>query len=96
MFEPREQTRGIHMKTQHSHLRAVVTEDGAAILNSTAGTITTLNSTGAFVWQGLERGEGADMIVQKLAGETGEDADAIQKDVLAFIDAMKKEKLLAR
>jgi hypothetical protein len=84
------------MKPEQAHLRAVVTQDGAAILNSTAGTITTLNSTGAFVWQGLERGEDADMIAQKLARETGEDADTVQKDVLAFIDAMKMEKLLAR
>ena len=75
-------------------MRAVVDQDGAAILNSAAGTITTLNSTGAFVWQGLERGEDADMIAQNLARETGEEVDAIRKDLGEFIDAMKKEKLL--
>jgi hypothetical protein len=73
----------------------MVNQDGAAILNVTAGTITTLNFTGAFVWQGLQRGENADMIVHNLARETGEEADEIKKDVLEFIDAMKKEKLLA-
>jgi hypothetical protein len=82
------------MREGHSHLRAVVDQDGAAILNSAAGTITTLNSTGAFVWQGLERGEDADMIAQNLARETGEEVDAIRKDLGEFIDAMKKEKLL--
>jgi hypothetical protein len=82
------------MRAEHSHLRALVNQDGAAILNSTAGTITTLNSTGAFVWQGLERGEDANMIAQNLARETGEEMDTIRKDLEEFIDAIKKQKLL--
>jgi len=73
-----------------------VNQDGAAILNSTAGTITTLNSTGAFVWQGLQRGEDADTIAQSLARETGEAADTIRKDLLEFIGTMKRAELLAR
>jgi hypothetical protein len=84
------------MRAESSHLRAIVNQDGAAILNSMAGTITTLNSTGAFVWQGLERGEDVDIIAQNLARETGEEVDAIKTDLYEFVDAMKKEKLLAR
>ena len=82
------------MRAEHSHLRALVNQDGAAILNSNAGTITTLNSTGAFVWQGLERGEDANMIAQNLARETGGEMDTIRKDLEEFIDAMKKQKLV--
>ena len=81
------------MRDSSTHLRTIANQDGAVILNSTAGTITTLNSTGAFVWQGLERGESADMIVQNLARETGEEVAAIQNDLLGFIDCMKKAKL---
>jgi hypothetical protein len=81
------------MRDSSTHLRTIANQDGAAILNSTAGTITTLNSTGAFVWQGLERGESADMIAQNLARETGEEVAAIKNDLLGFIDSMKKAKL---
>ena len=81
------------MRDSSTHLRTIANQDGAVILNSTAGTITTLNSTGAFVWQGLERGESADMIAQNLAHETGEEVAAIGNDLLGFIDSMKKAKL---
>jgi hypothetical protein len=83
------------MKNPKTHLRTIANQDGAVILNSTAGTITTLNSTGAFVWQGLQRGESAENIANNLACETGEDIVAIKKDMLEFIDAMEKGKLLA-
>jgi DNA integrity scanning protein DisA with diadenylate cyclase activity len=81
------------MRDSSTHLRTIANQDGAVILNSTAGTITTLNSTGAFVWQGLERGESADMIAQNLARETGEEVAAIRNDLRGFIDSLKKEKL---
>ena len=81
------------MRDSSTHLRTIVNQDGAVILNSTAGTITTLNSTGAFVWQGLERGESADVIAQNLARDTGEEVAVIKNDLLGFIDSMKKAKL---
>jgi hypothetical protein len=85
-----EETR---MRDSGTHLRTIANQDGAVILNFVAGTITTLNSTGAFVWQGLERGESADMIAQNLARETGKEVTAIRYDLLEFIDSMKKAKL---
>jgi hypothetical protein len=81
------------MRDSGTHLRTIANQDGAVILNSAAGTITTLNSTGAFVWQGLKRGEDVDMIAQNLARETGEEVTAIRYDLLEFIDSMKKAKL---
>jgi hypothetical protein len=83
------------MKDSSTHLRTIANQDGAVILNSAAGTITTLNSTGAFVWQGLERGEDISMIAQNLARETGEEVTVIKKDLLKFIDSMKEAKLFA-
>jgi hypothetical protein len=81
------------MRDSGTHLRTIANQDGAVILNSVAGTITTLNSTGAFVWQGLERGESADMIAQNLARETGEEVTAVRHDLLEFIGSMKEAKL---
>ena len=83
------------MRDSGTHLRTIANQDGAVILNSAAGTITTLNSTGAFVWQGMERGESADMIAQNLARETGEEVTAVRYDLLEFIGSMKEAKLFA-
>jgi hypothetical protein len=84
------------MRDSSTHLRTIANQDGAVILNSAAGTITTLNSTGAFVWQALERGESVDTIAQNLVRETGEEAAAIRYDLLEFIGSMKKAKLSVR
>lgn len=70
-------------------------QDGAAILNSETGTITALNSTGAFVWQALERGEDAALIAQKLARETGTQLGAAERDVRKFIEDLRNRKLVA-
>ena len=40
-----------------SRLHTVVDSDGAAILDIKCGLISTLNATGAFVWQALQCGE---------------------------------------
>jgi hypothetical protein len=82
------------MRNSSNHLRTIANQDGAVILNSAAGTITTLNSTGAFVWQALERGENQDAIVAGLARETGEQVDTLERDVRKFIDALKNQHLL--
>ncbi len=82
------------MRDSSTHLRTIANQDGAVILDSAAGTITTLNSTGAFVWQALERGENQDAIVADLAHETGEQAGTLERDVRKFIDALKNQHLL--
>ena len=64
------------MRTVRSHLRTIANQDGAAILNSATGTILALNTTGAFVWQALERGEEPVAIAQELALKTGRRVEA--------------------
>ena len=81
------------MRDSSTHLRTIANQDGAVILNSAAGTITTLNSSGAFVWQALQRGENQDAIVADLARETGEQVDTLERDVRKFIDALKNQHL---
>jgi hypothetical protein len=83
------------MANEQSHFRTIVNQDGAVILNTTTGDITTLNSTGAFIWQALERGEALETIAADLARETGEQVDSLKRDVLEFIDALKGQRLLS-
>lgn len=78
----------------NTHLRIIVNEDGAAILDTRRGRISTLNPTGAYVWRALERGEDQAAIAANLARETGEQIDTLQCDVQVFIDALKKQHLL--
>ena len=82
------------MASQNAHLRAIVNQDGAAILDTRAGTMSTLNTSGAYVWQALERGEDLETIAMGLARGTGEEVDAVRKDVQDFIDALEKHDLL--
>jgi hypothetical protein len=79
-----------------SNLRTIANEDGAAILDIDHDSISTLNPTGAYVWQGLQQAESVETIVAKLTRETGEDPLVVDRDVRAFIEELKKKQLLSR
>lgn len=81
------------MSSQQENLRAIVNRDGAAILNITAGTISTLNGTGAIVWQALERGDDVGSIVKQLVRETGADIGTVREDVAYFVQSLRKQNL---
>jgi len=68
-----------------SHLHTVADCDGAAILDSERGLVSTLNETGAFVWERLRRGETVDAIVFELASATGADIKVVEQDVKQFV-----------
>jgi hypothetical protein len=68
----------------------------AAILDMERGLISTLNATGAFVWQGLRRRETVSAIVTNLVRETGEEVTTVERDVLDFIESFKEQHLLQR
>lgn len=75
-------------------LQTVIDPDGAAILDIKRGQISTLNASGAFVWQCLQQGEMVDEIVTELARETGEQIATVDRDVRDFIENLKDEHLL--
>jgi hypothetical protein len=79
---------------QQQHLRSTVNQDGAAILDLKAGRISTLNSSGAYVWEALVRGEEIDTISEGLAQQTGEPKDAVKRDIVEFLESLKKHGLL--
>jgi hypothetical protein len=83
------------MVNDNSHLRTIVNQDGAAVLDTKLGSISTLNSTGAYVWQGLERGESLETIAANLSRETGEQPEVIGHDVRDFVETLRVQQLLS-
>jgi hypothetical protein len=77
-------------------LRTVVDQDGGVILDIEHGLISTLNPTGAYVWQGLQRRESVETIISDLAHETGEEALTVERDVHAFVEDLKQKSLLPK
>jgi hypothetical protein len=77
------------------HLRSVVDGDGTVILDIEHDAIVTLNSTGGYVWDRLQRGKLMDDIVRELAAETGTDITVVDRDVRAFMGQLMSKRLLA-
>ena len=84
------------MVSQTTHLRAVVNEDGAVILDIERDSMSTLNPTGAYVWQGLQRGETIETIIANLARETGEDHLLVERDLREFVAELQRKQLMPR
>lgn len=82
------------MRNPSTHLRTITNQDGAAILDIRRGKISTLNPTGAYVWQALEHGMSLDEIVLSLAQETKTDQEVIRADTDAFLKQLAQEQLL--
>jgi hypothetical protein len=82
------------MTSRNPQLRTVVDQDGAVILDIRRGQITTLNATGALVWQALERGEDVESIVAEISRESGEAALTVEGDVRGFIQSLNEIDLL--
>jgi hypothetical protein len=83
------------MVNDNSHLRTIVNRDGAAVLDTKLGSIATLNSTGAYVWQGLKRGESQEIIIANLSRETGAPPEVVGRDVRDFVETLRAQQLLS-
>jgi hypothetical protein len=82
------------MVNQPRTLSVVIDQDGAAILDRTASTITTLNPCGAFIWEALSRNDSPASIAEQLSRETGEPLSNVKADVDLFLSALKECDLL--
>jgi len=82
------------MITVAPHIRSIVDHDGAVILDIPRNTMTTLDSTGAYVWERLQRGLQVDAIVRELAHDTGAEESGVAKDVEEFMEQLKSKHLL--
>lgn len=76
-------------------LRTMRHEDGAAVLDIRRGVISTLNETGAYIWNALQHGDSAETIVVKLAHATGAARDVVEADVTGFLNDLKRQDLLS-
>jgi coenzyme PQQ synthesis protein D (PqqD) len=81
------------MPSLPTHLRTVVNEDGAAILDVPRNRIISLNSTGGFIWDRLQRGRTVEEAIRDLAIETNSDAAVVEFGVRAFLEQLKSEHL---
>lgn len=82
------------MAHDYPHLRTVRNSDGAVLLDLKHGKITTLNSTGAFVWDALQRSEDPRQIAADLARETDQHIELLERDVEQFIASLKAQQIL--
>jgi hypothetical protein len=82
------------MTKESSDLHAVVNADGAVILDTKNGKLSSLNSTGAYIWEALRRGDSEEVIIARLATDTGEQPETIDQDVREFILTLKEKQLL--
>jgi hypothetical protein len=83
------------MLTTVPHLRSVVDQDGAVILDIEHDTMLTLNSTGGYIWQKLQEGKLIDEIVCELSRDTGVDRAIVDRDVHDFLEQLKSKHLLS-
>lgn len=77
-----------------ANLRYATNRDGAVILDVSNNAITPLNSTGAYIWQRLERGMLLDDIITELARETDTDREIVAADVGRFMENLKSQRLV--
>lgn len=83
------------MVNNNSHLRTIANQDGAAVLDTKQGSISTMNTSGAYVWQGLGRGDSLETIIANLSRETGEQQEIVERDVKNFVETLRAQKLLS-
>ena len=83
------------MSIRTPDLRFIVNDDGAVILDVDHNTIFTLNVTGAYVWQGLQRGTPLANIIANLRQDTDGEALLIERDVRAFLEQLEQRHLLS-
>jgi len=82
------------MQTTATHLRSVVDQDGAVILDVQHDRMLTLNSTGAYIWQRLQQGKLIDEIIRELAQDSGVDVNVVNRDVHDFLEQLKSKHLV--
>jgi hypothetical protein len=82
------------MIAPRSSLRTIVNSDGAAILDLSHNRITTLNSTGGFIWQKLQEGCLVGEVISELARESNTDHAIIECDVVTFLGQLRAKDLL--
>lgn len=69
-------------------------EDEVVVINLDNGCYYSLNKTAAQIWSGIEQGHSAKTVVAHFVRSYPDDADAVTKDFVAFINRMTEENLI--
>lgn len=88
----------IELKSVPFHSPSIVTRKAGneyvlvPVTNNIAdmNSVFTLNETGAFIWEQIDGKNNISDIIEKLTAEFDTDNDTAAKDVLSFMDDMKK------
>ena len=94
MFQVGRICEGMRMRDSGTHLRTIANQDGAAILDIGHGKISTLNSTGGFIWQRLQQGLSVEQVIRDLATESDTDPAIVERDVHSFLEQLRSKQLL--
>ena len=78
-------------RVNHGAVESEVIEGEAVVVNMETGKYFCLNTTGATIWQWLDRGARSDDIVATLASAFGIDPSGLRKGVDAFLEALRRE-----
>ena len=76
------------------HLRSIVNQDGAVILDIPRDQMVTLNSTGGYIWEKLQQGKTVDEVISDFSAESNTDRLIVEKDVHAFLGELMAKHLL--
>jgi hypothetical protein len=76
------------------HIRSVIDDDGAVLLDVRKGTYFSLNNLGVEVWQRLERGQTLSQIEREIAQDFAVPSDDVSRDVQRFVRALGERALL--
>jgi hypothetical protein len=76
------------------HIRSVIDDDGAVLLDVQKGTYFSLNNLGVEVWRRLERGQTLGQIEQEIAQDFAVPSDDVSRDVQRFVRALEEKALL--
>ena len=82
------------MSSPNPHLRSIVNEDGAVILDVRHNQMVTLNSAGGYIWNKLQQGQSAGEIIRELSAESNTDPLVVEQDVHAFLEQLMSKHLL--
>jgi len=78
-----------------SYVRSVADSDGTTILNLETNQILALNSTGAYIWERLQRSEPVPEIVAALVDVTHANQAEVDRDVKEFLADLLHRRLVA-
>jgi hypothetical protein len=77
-----------------AHVRSMIDDSGAVILDLKAGRYYSLNGTGARIWSRVEKGMTPSQILEDLKTTYPVPAEKLMEDLAAFVRAMEEKGFL--